>query len=121
MPRRPKVFASAIGRINEEMGGRAEYLITDIDKLTVIGEREFCDYISYSFRHNFKMTEVDDDDNLWYRTLTLRRGADEYYIAWHEDNGTVLYSQRQDTQSLREFERMINTVLTDLNRTFGYI
>lgn len=108
-----KRFVLAVRQVNEEMGGRVEYLITNFEY------RDAIEYLSTLFRQEFHMVEVDDDDELWRRTLTLRRGFDEFYLAWHEDIGTYLYCKKQDKQSLREFEYMINTVLTIVNKRFG--
>lgn len=107
------MLVRAVRSINAEENNRVDFLITEFDY------RDGIDFLANQFEKEYKTTVAEEIDGLWYRILKIRKGTDEFCLAWHEDIGNYMYCSEQNENTLRELEQMLNTVIARVNIIFG--
>lgn len=104
------MIVSYIKHINIDKENRVEFWLTNFDFI------DGSDYLAKVFCERYKMRVEDKIDGVWFSIIKLQSNDITYELLWHEDMGNIIYSTKQDKDSIVELEVRLNYVLRELNQ-----
>jgi len=97
-----------VSHVNEDKN-RVEYLFVNFDFF------DGNEIIAKKLKENYGMDVIDKTDGIFFNTIKLKKGKEEYCLMWHEDVGNYAYTLSQDRRINKEFKNMLNETIRELN------
>ena len=95
--------------INENKENRTEFLLINFDY------EDGNDYLAKIFNKEFNMKVEEKKDYIWFTIIKLCKKNTCYELLWHEDIGNIIYSLKQDEDTVNELELRLQKVLDVVN------
>ena len=95
--------------INENKENRTEFLLINFDY------EDGNDYLAKIFNKEFNMKVEEKKDYIWFSIIKLCKKNTCYELLWHEDIGNIIYSLKQDEDTVNELELRLQKVLDVVN------
>lgn len=89
---------------------KIEYLLKNFDYI------DGGDYLARLFQEMFGVKIERKEDYIYFSKIKLYLEDDVYELLWHEDIGNLIYSLKQDEDSLELLEHRLQIVLAELNK-----
>lgn len=94
--------------INTSKNNRIEFLIIGFDYYDGI------DYLAKQFCEKYQMRADQKVEGIFFDFITLYGNDTEYILMWHEDVGTLIYSD-QDNCNITQLEVQLNVIIQEIN------
>lgn len=97
--------------INTNKKNRIEFLIIGFDYYDGI------DYLAKLFCEKYQMCADKKVEGIFFDFITLYGNDTEYILMWHEDVGTLMYSNQDDCNTT-QLETQLNVIIQEINYRF---
>lgn len=94
---------------NANKSNRVEFWIINFEYFDGI------DLIAKLFNKYYGMKADEKINGVYFSLIRLHSKDDEYELLWHEDMGNIVYTNKQDENSINQLEERLKRIIDTLN------